>query len=69
MFYKIPEYKFKNQHRIVSAVMWRPYIMCELSISFKVFGGCTFLSCSLVSDIYVHRMDIRGDMIGYSITL
>ena len=53
----------------IYAVMWRPYFVSEVSISFKVCGGCTFISCSLVSDIYVHRMAIRGDMTVYSITL
>ena len=47
---------------MVSAVMWRSYLVSELSISFKVFGGYTFISFRLVSDIYVQRMAIRGDM-------
>ena len=55
-----------NQHGMVSTVMWRPYLVSELSISFKVFGGCTF---TLVSYIYVQRMAIRVGMTIYSITL
>ena len=54
--------QIQNQHRIVSAVMWRPYIVSELSISYKVFGGCTFISFRLLSDIYVQRMVIRGSI-------
>ena len=47
---------------MVSAVMWRPYLVSELSTAFKVFGACTFISFKLVSDIYVQRMAIRGSI-------
>ena len=47
---------------MVSAVMWRLYLVSELSTSFKVFGACTFISFRLVSDIYEQRMAIRGSI-------
>ena len=61
MFYRISLIQIQNPHRMVSDVMWRPYLVGELSISFKVLGRYTFISFRLVSDIYVQRMAIRRD--------
>ena len=49
--------QLQNQHKMLSAIMWRPYLVSELSISFKVFGGCTFISFTFVHCRYMCTWD------------
>ena len=46
--------KHQSSHRRISAVMWKPYIVIEMSANdFEVFGGCTFVELICVTSTHV----------------